>query len=215
MITPSPAAASNSENTGVVQPTQWRSLASKTNSSAGPNRDLDGEDPNDAAIGVEWVSILLGHFAIVSAAAGPLQVHSCPVDLPKYSACAELGLLQRAQIPMSIVRLQFTAQIAGPPEVIFELIADMPNYGRWLPDSDAFGGTVNVTPYPVRLGSTCLDAGPVEKPGKVTEFDPPRHIGFQRTVQVRQPLFKTDLDARIRYTLTPQDSGTFVLAKRK
>jgi hypothetical protein len=31
-----------------------------------------------------------------------------------------------------------------------------------LPDSDVFGGTVNVTPYPVRLGTIYLDAGPVE-----------------------------------------------------
>jgi uncharacterized protein YndB with AHSA1/START domain len=112
---------------------------------------------------------------------------------------------------MSMVRLQFTSQIAGPPEVIFDLIADMPNYGRWLADTDVFGGTVNVTPYPVRLGTTYLDAGPVEKPGKVTEFDPPRHISFHHTVQIRRPLLKTDIDARIRYTLTPQDRGTFVL----
>jgi RHS repeat-associated protein len=27
-------------------------------------------------------------------------------------------------------------------------------YARWLPNSSAFGGTVNVTPYPVRLGTT-------------------------------------------------------------
>jgi hypothetical protein len=112
---------------------------------------------------------------------------------------------------MSTARMQFTSQIAGAPEVIFDLIADMPNYGRWLPDSDAFGGTVNVTPYPVRLGTTYLDAGPVEKPGKVTEFDPPKHIGFHHTVMVRQALLKTDIDARIRYALTPKDGGTFVL----
>jgi len=107
--------------------------------------------------------------------------------------------------------MQFTSQIAGAPEVIFDLIADMPNYGCWLPDTEAFGGTVNVTPYPVRLGTTYLDAGPVEKPGKVTEFDRPRHIGFHHTVMVRQALLKTDIDARIRYTLTPKDGGTFVL----
>jgi hypothetical protein len=112
---------------------------------------------------------------------------------------------------MSTARMQFTSQIAGAPEVIFDLIADMPNYGRWLPDTEAFGGTVNVTPYPVRLGTTYLDAGPVEKPGKVTEFDRPRHIGFHHTVMVRQALLKTDIDARIRYTLTPKDGGTFVL----
>jgi hypothetical protein len=54
---------------------------------------------------------------------------------------------------MSMTYPRFTTQIAGPPEVVFDLVADMPNYGRWLPGSDAFGGTVNVTPYPVRLGT--------------------------------------------------------------
>ena len=112
---------------------------------------------------------------------------------------------------MSTARMQFTSQIAGAPGVIFDLIADLPNYGRWLPDTDVFGGTVNVTPYPVRLGTTYLDAGPVEKPGKVTEFDPPKHIGFHHTILVRKALLKTDIDARIRYTLTPNDGGTFVL----
>jgi hypothetical protein len=107
--------------------------------------------------------------------------------------------------------MQFSSQIAGRPEVIFDLVADMPNYGRWLPDSAVFGGTVNVTPYPVRLGTTYLDAGPVEKPGNVTEFDPPKHISFHHTVVVRQPLLKTDIDARIRYTFTPNEGGTFVL----
>ena len=57
-----------------------------------------------------------------------------------------------------------------------------------------------------------LEAGLiVEKPGKVTEFDPPKHIGFHHTVLVRQALLKTDIDARIRYTLTPKDGGTLVL----
>ncbi len=55
--------------------------------------------------------------------------------------------------------LRFTAQIYGSPEMIFDLVADMPNYGRWLPNSSAFGGTVDVAPYPVRLGTTYLDAG--------------------------------------------------------
>ena len=112
---------------------------------------------------------------------------------------------------MTVRDLRFTSEIHGPAETIFDVVADMPNYGRWLPDTKAFGGTVNVTPYPVRLGTTYLDAGPVEKPGKVTEFDRPRHIGFHHTVMVRQALLKTDIDARIRYTLTPKDGGTFVL----
>ena len=62
---------------------------------------------------------------------------------------------------MSTTHPQFTARIEGSPETIFDLIADMPNYGRWLPGSEAFGGTTEVSPYPVRLGTTYLDAGPL------------------------------------------------------
>jgi len=40
------------------------------------------------------------------------------------------------------------------------LTADLPNYGRWLPGSEAFGETTEVSPYPDRLGTTYLDAGP-------------------------------------------------------
>src|SRR5262249_22779853 len=111
---------------------------------------------------------------------------------------------------MSEARLRFTCQIAGPPEVVFDLIADLPNYGRWLPDSSAFGGTVDVTPYPVRLGTNYLEAGPIKKPGKGTEVDRPRRIAFQHTVMIRRPI-TTDVEARIRYTLEPTQAGTAVL----
>ena len=106
--------------------------------------------------------------------------------------------------------LRFTTHIDGSPEMIFDLVADMPNYGKWLPDSSAFGGTVDVTPYPVRLGTTYLDAGPILKPGSVTEFDRPKHIAFRHTVQLRRSFLNTDIDARIRYTFEPKNGGTSV-----
>src|SRR6516164_8497725 len=93
----------------------------------------------------------------------------------------------RSQPAMTTKDLTFTAQIRGTPERIFDLVADMPNYGRWLPDSSAFGGTIDVKPYPVQLGTTYLDAGPIEKPGEVTEFDRPNHISFHHIVQIRRP----------------------------
>ncbi len=58
---------------------------------------------------------------------------------------------------MSRFHMQFTAQIAASPEKVFELIADLPNYGRWLPVSSAFSATTEVTPYPAELGTTYLD----------------------------------------------------------
>jgi hypothetical protein len=86
----------------------------------------------------------------------------------------------------------------------------MPNYGKWLPDSAAFGGTIDVEPYPVQLGTTYLDAGPIEKPGSVTEFEPPQHIAFHHVVRIRKSFLKSDVDARIRYTFEPRDGGTFI-----
>src|ERR1700758_421379 len=107
---------------------------------------------------------------------------------------------------MSAVHLEFTAQIRGSPESLFQLIADLPNYGRWLPGSNAFGGTTEVTPYPVRLGTTYLDGGPVGvRPGSVTEFAPPRRIAFHQTAALRRGPLRGEVDIRIGYTLGPVD----------
>ena len=108
----------------------------------------------------------------------------------------------------------FTTRIAGPAQAIFDLIADMPNYGRWLPGSEAFGATTQVTPYPVRLGSTYLDAGSLgQRPGSVTEFDPPRRIAFHHTMLLRKGPLTANLDIRIHYTLEPEAQGTRVVRR--
>ena len=113
---------------------------------------------------------------------------------------------------MSILHPMFTETINGEQEAIFDLIADMPNYGRWLPGSDAFGGTMKVSPYPVQLGTTYLDAGPLgERPGSVTEYDRPKHIGFHHTMLVRKGLLTADIDVCIRYTLEPEGDATRVI----
>jgi uncharacterized protein YndB with AHSA1/START domain len=107
---------------------------------------------------------------------------------------------------------RFTARIEGSPETIFELVADMPNYGRWLPGSEAFGGTTQVTPYPVRLGTTYLDAGPAgQRPGSVTEYDPPKRIGFHHTMLLKKGPLTADIDVHIRYTFEPVDRATLVI----
>jgi uncharacterized protein YndB with AHSA1/START domain len=113
---------------------------------------------------------------------------------------------------MSTSHRQFTALIDGSPETIFDLIADMPNYGRWLPGSNAFGGTTQVSPYPVVLGTTYLDAGPAgERPGSVTGYDPPKFIAFHQTMLVKQGPLTADVDVNIRCTLEPVEGATRVV----
>lgn len=113
---------------------------------------------------------------------------------------------------MSTTHPRFTARIEGSPETIFELIADMPNYGRWLPGSDAFGGTTQVSPYPVRLGTTYLDAGPAgQRPGSVTAYDPPKHIAFHHTMPLKKGPLTADIYVNIRYTFEPIERATLVI----
>jgi len=113
---------------------------------------------------------------------------------------------------MSVSHPQFTERINAPPETLFELIADMPNYGRWLPGSDAFGATSEVSPYPVCLGTTYLDAGPSgRRPGSVTAYDPPRSIAFHQTMAVKKGPIAGDVDIRIHYTFEPVEGATNVV----
>lgn len=88
----------------------------------------------------------------------------------------------------------------------------MPNYGRWLPGSDAFGATSEVSPYPVRLGTTYLDAGPAgRRPGSVTAFDPPKSIAFHQTMLIKRGPLTANVDVNIRCTLQAAGSATSVI----
>lgn len=39
----------------------------------------------------------------------------------------------------------YKTKVAAPPTVLFELVSDLPNDGRWLPQSDAYGQTLRHT----------------------------------------------------------------------
>jgi hypothetical protein len=106
----------------------------------------------------------------------------------------------------------YTAKVAAPPVVLFELLSDMPNYGRWLPRSDAFGETTDVVPYPVQLGSKYHDGKPAE-PGKdwwgtVIGFQPPGSIDFHHVICIGQ--LWTTVDVHIHYSFESAGQGTLV-----
>jgi hypothetical protein len=106
----------------------------------------------------------------------------------------------------------YSTKIAAQPAMLFELVSDLPNYGRWLPQSDAFGETTDVVPYPVQLGSKYHDGRPAE-PGKdwwgtVTGFQPPGSIDFAHVIHVRQ--LRTTVEVHIHYSLEWEGLGTLV-----
>ena len=106
----------------------------------------------------------------------------------------------------------YTAQVAAPPELLFKLLSDLPNYGDWLPGSNAFGATTDVEPYPVRLGSRYHDGKPGQ-PGKdwwgtVTGFVPPGSIDFHHTIRVGQ--LRATVDVHIHYSFEAESGGTYL-----
>jgi uncharacterized protein YndB with AHSA1/START domain len=106
----------------------------------------------------------------------------------------------------------YTASIAAPPRLVFDLLADMPRYGRWLPPSGQYGHTTDVEPYPVQLGSRYHDGKP-DEPGKhwwgrVTGFQPGGSLDFQHTIHVRQ--LRATIDVHIHYSFEADQAGTAV-----
>ncbi|HTR75217.1 MAG TPA: hypothetical protein VMH33_08170 [Solirubrobacterales bacterium] len=96
--------------------------------------------------------------------------------------------------------------------MLFDLLSDMPNYGRWLPGSEQFGRTTEVEPYPVRLGSRYHDGKP-DEPGKewwgtVTGFQPPASIDFHHSIAVSQ--LRAAVDVHIHYSLEPTGEATLI-----
>jgi Polyketide cyclase / dehydrase and lipid transport len=106
----------------------------------------------------------------------------------------------------------YTADIAAAPDVLFELLADLPKYRRWLPGSTAFGETTDVDPYPVRLGSRYHDGKPGESGkdwwGTVTGFQPPGALDFHHVIHVAQ--VRATVDVHIHYSLEQADGRTNV-----
>jgi Polyketide cyclase / dehydrase and lipid transport len=110
----------------------------------------------------------------------------------------------------------YAASVDAPAERLFELLSDLPGYGEWLPGSQAYGHTTDVTPYPVRLGTRYHDGKPNETGkdwwGAVTGFQPPGSLDFQHTIHVRQ--LAATVDVRIHYSLEAADAGNGTLVTR-
>jgi hypothetical protein len=106
----------------------------------------------------------------------------------------------------------YSSLVAAPPTVVFELLSDLPHYGRWLPTSGAFAKTTDVDPYPVEVGSRYHDGNP-DEPGKdwwgsVTGLQRPGSIDFHHVIAVRQLM--ATVDVHIHYSFEGEGDRTRV-----
>jgi uncharacterized protein YndB with AHSA1/START domain len=106
----------------------------------------------------------------------------------------------------------YVSAIAAPPDLLFKLLSDLPNYPGWLPGSSQYDGTTDVQPYPVRRGTRYHDGKPGQAGkdwwGTVTGFQPPGSVDFHHTIHVRQ--LRATIDVHIHYSLEAEDGTTTV-----
>jgi len=93
---------------------------------------------------------------------------------------------------------------------VFELIADLHGYGRWLPSSGDYRGTSEISQPPVRVGTTYRETSPSGvRTGVVTAIDPPSEVVFHQPMVLR-PRFAGTIDSTVtmRVSAPDADSGT-------
>ena len=83
----------------------------------------------------------------------------------------------------STIRFESTTVVRRPVDVVFERLADVPGYRRWMHRTGLFRRSGLTSEAPVRQGTTYVDAtwmGTFE--GEVTEFVPPSRLAFRETL---------------------------------
>lgn len=105
-----------------------------------------------------------------------------------------------------MAEMRFETVIQRPVDDVFALIADLPNYSKWLPPSNLYGST-EYSELPIRAGTQYVDKGRASRmTGRVTQFEPPTRITFR---QESVALFGA-LNIEIGYALAAEGDATRV-----
>lgn len=106
--------------------------------------------------------------------------------------------------------MDFTIDIARPPAEVFAALADLPNYGRWLPPSSVYAGSTEVSALPIALGTKYTERSKLAPlHGSITQFEPPHALAFQQAT--RTPLGRLMIDIDYRLEALDTGAGTRVL----
>lgn len=85
---------------------------------------------------------------------------------------------------MTTIELQL--DIAASPEVVFDLIADLHDYGRWLPSAGDYEGTSEISPPPVAVGTTYVEHSRTGvRHGLVIALARPDVVAFRQPMTLR------------------------------
>jgi uncharacterized protein YndB with AHSA1/START domain len=82
--------------------------------------------------------------------------------------------------------IQRQVDIAASPVVVFDLIADLHDYGRWLPSAGDYEGTSEISPPPVAVGTTYVEHSRAGvRHGVVIALARPDVVAFRQPMTLR------------------------------
>ena len=100
--------------------------------------------------------------------------------------------------------------IAASPEVVFDLIADLHDYGRWLPSAGDYEGTSEIAPPPVAVGTTYVEhSRQGVRHGIVIALARPDVIAFRQPMTLRPGLAGT-IDSTVSMSVAATATGARV-----
>ncbi len=110
------------------------------------------------------------------------------------------------------MQLDFETDIAARAETVFDLLSDLRGYDRWLPGSQSFHGTTEISDGPIGVGTTYVEPGPTGvRRGRITAYDRPTRLGFEQPMTLK-PRAAGTIHIDLLLTLTP--AGDSVHLKR-
>jgi uncharacterized protein YndB with AHSA1/START domain len=99
--------------------------------------------------------------------------------------------------------IHLSVDIQRPPEDVFNLLADIAHYQRWLPPSKTYIETTDISDMPIKQGTTYVDKNTNGvMMGTVQEYQPNSLIVFHQVGK------NPNVDITARYELSPKGQGT-------
>ena len=100
--------------------------------------------------------------------------------------------------------------IAASPEAVFDLVADLHGYGRWLPSSGDYEGTSEISAPPVVKGTTYVERSTTGvRHGIVIALARPDVIAFRQPMTLR-PRAAGTIDSTVSMSVSATAGGSRV-----
>ena len=103
-----------------------------------------------------------------------------------------------------------SVEINAPAQKVFDVVTDLQSYPNWLPNSDLFKGTTEISDSPIKAGTTYNESG---RPGRVLELERPSRVVFHQPLNLDPTKEDHVLDITVEVTLEENAEGVTTMVR--